>query len=278
MSEPHDLTKTTAIVVAHCDDLELGMGGTVAKLADAGWCIHVFVLSSQPEIASLSEAEFSRLQASREAEAINGASVLGIPPSQVHFLRVGAFTRREVVGRIHGVCREAFQTHRPTLPFVFSHTLHDRHSDHVECYGITRQAFRVPMLSFAVATSTDGRFDPVVCVDTTLTFERKTSAFSKHESQQSLNVDGVPMSVFLPDFDARRSTETGFGYSEFFELDVLLAQRDDFSKISPVVQLCDSKDYAARLVAQVSATRKGGVGSPSTGASCCEPATARKQC
>jgi LmbE family N-acetylglucosaminyl deacetylase len=46
MNDRLDLSKTTLALVAHCDDLELGMGGTAAKLAAQGWVVHVFVLSS----------------------------------------------------------------------------------------------------------------------------------------------------------------------------------------------------------------------------------------
>jgi len=72
--------RTSLALVAHCDDLELGLGGTVAKLVSRGWTFHVFVLSSQRRRRdSDTSEEIEGLAAMREREALEGAGVLGMP-------------------------------------------------------------------------------------------------------------------------------------------------------------------------------------------------------
>lgn len=247
-SEP-DLSKVTAVLVAHCDDFELGMGGTAAKLAAQGWTFHVFVLCSHRRRGDDKDAAtVDTIRKLREEEALRGAEVLGIPRSQVHFLNAGENEdERALAGRIHRQLETIYDTYRPAFPFVFTHCEHDRHADHVSCNKIASAAFRMPILKFAVASSTEADFEPDICVDTSDYFEQKVSAFEQHGTQAELKAGTRPILDVLREFDGRCRQATGFRFSECFEVSLLAVGCD----IDPILSICDSAAYRQRLVAKL---------------------------
>ncbi|QJW90065.1 PIG-L family deacetylase [Spirosoma taeanense] len=80
---------TTLVVAPHPDDESLGCGGTIARLRQSGYPVHVLFVSdgsmSHPNSPSF-PAE--RLRALREAEAREAVQILGVAPEQVTFLRL----------------------------------------------------------------------------------------------------------------------------------------------------------------------------------------------
>lgn len=98
---------------AHPDDLEIGMGGTLAKLAankDNKVVGIVATLSSKKEI--------------RRKESINAANILGI---EIEFLEIDfhkLFSSREIVK----VIDQLLKKYNPDI--VFTHWNHDSHQDH----------------------------------------------------------------------------------------------------------------------------------------------------
>jgi N-acetylglucosamine malate deacetylase 1 len=249
MSNGRDLSKTTAALVAHCDDFELGMGGTAAKLVAQGWEFYIFVLSSHRRRRSDKDADAAdRLAQIREEEACCGAESLGIPRTNVHFLRISEDEdNRSVAGRIHRILESIFGTYRPSLPFLFTHSGHDRHADHVRCSLVASSAFRIPILKFAVASSTEADFRPDLCVDISDHFDRKIDAFAQHRTQAELKAGARPIIDVLREFDGRTRRETGFIFSECFEVSHLAAG----AELDPVLQLCDSPAYRQRLTAKL---------------------------
>ena len=185
----------------------------------------------------------------REEEARCGAETLGIPRSNVHFLRVaGNKTDRTVIGSIHRVLEHAFGTYKVPLPFVFTHTAHDRHADHKKCESIASSVFRVPILKFAVASSAEAYFQPDICIDISDYFDLKVEAFEQHRSQAQLKAGPRPIVEVLRDFDGRNRRETGFTFSECFEMSSLAVCRE----FDPVLEICDSPLYRQRLAAKLS--------------------------
>ena len=79
MKSPRETSCSALFVGAHPDDIEIGCGGTLAKMARAGWDVWVCVLTdeSAPDVAR-----------ARRDEARAGALACGVPPA--HVLFVGA--------------------------------------------------------------------------------------------------------------------------------------------------------------------------------------------
>lgn len=248
--------KTTMAIVAHCDDLELGVGGAIAKLADSGWDVHVVVVDSQPLTFSTSDItdqtpsvkRDSHLEAieTREAEGREGAKIIGIKPERILFLRAsldaddGEWQIRSLVSRIHNYCERNLGSRKPLFPFVFTHTRHDRHRHHVLTNTLSGQAFKVPLLCFKVSSSSDSRFKPVIGVDVTPWIDRKVDAFMAHKSQQGLRFSDGQLAVNSICDEAKAwSSEIGFEFGELFECE--LTDRTTLNQVLALVPLFDSK-------------------------------------
>lgn len=260
-------TRATMAIVAHCDDLELGAGGTIAKLVSEGWDVHVVVIESQARLPSEErrgrsgesepserEADLRRSKAElREAEAIAGANVLGVERDRIVFVRAseasatGEWNIRDVVSRIHDYCQQRLGVRKPSFPFVFTHTKQDRHLHHVQANAIAGQAFKTPLLCFKVASSTEDAFDPIVGVDISKWIETKRKAFEAHASQRELRFAGGRLAVDAIHEEAREWSQiVGFPYGEYFECewpaDVSVHQ------LEPLVELSDSDHHFNQFI------------------------------
>ncbi|WP_053366940.1 bacillithiol biosynthesis deacetylase BshB1 [Bacillus sp. FJAT-27245] len=113
---------------AHADDVEIGMGGTIAKFAARGKKIVVCDLT-RAELSSNGDVE-TRMTEAREAAAILGAErlVLDLPDR-------GLFIEQEYIKKIVTVIR----TYKPKV--VFAPYMEDRHPDHGNCARLVREAF-----------------------------------------------------------------------------------------------------------------------------------------
>lgn len=126
-SRNEGLSKTTIVIAAHCDDLELGVGGTVAKLAHQGWNVHAIIIDSQPITYDSSDDNYATRTTIRESEALAGARILGIRRENILFLRASSDTSqqqwnpRSLVHQIHSYCKARFGT--KNQPYrSYSHT------------------------------------------------------------------------------------------------------------------------------------------------------------
>jgi N-acetylglucosamine malate deacetylase 1 len=113
---------------AHADDVEIGMGGTLAKFANAGRLVGICDLT-RAELSSNGTVEL-RMQEAEKAAAILGASwreTLDLPDR-------GLVMKEEYVKKIAGVIRRS----RPEL--VFAPYFKDRHPDHGNCAQLVKEA------------------------------------------------------------------------------------------------------------------------------------------
>jgi bacillithiol biosynthesis deacetylase BshB1 len=113
---------------AHADDVELGCGGTLIKLAGLGHTTGVAVLT-RGELATRGSAEI------RAGEFTNAAGIMGLAVHQMLDIfdgRVEGTWENKL--KIIGVLR----THRPKI--VFAPYWVDRHPDHEEASRLVRQA------------------------------------------------------------------------------------------------------------------------------------------
>ncbi len=113
------MNRTMLALMAHPDDAELCMGGTIARYAHAGFRAEI-VISSLPDFPDV-----------RRAEAAQGAAVLGAgvrilaPPSKRETWQVEDFPVYRLVAAFDAILEEL----QPSL--VFTHWPKDTHFDHV---------------------------------------------------------------------------------------------------------------------------------------------------
>jgi len=119
---------------AHPDDVELGAGGLVQRLAQRGHAVWFLVLTDEPGCA-----------ATRRAEAVQAAAQLGVPESQVIFAGLAdghLRADRESVALV----RRLVSTARITVDAVVTHSAADSHNEHAD-----RLAHRGVLLQHAAA-------------------------------------------------------------------------------------------------------------------------------
>jgi len=177
---------------AHPDDIELGCGGTLAKLADAGRVV-VFVDLTRGELGTRGTSEI------RQEEAREGARILGavarenlaLPDGQ---LALTADAKHKVV--------DVIRRFRPRLVFV--PYFRDRHPDHVHASEIGYEGTFLAGLPRYVTGDASYRpdqilyymgweeFSPSFIVDISEQFERKMEAILAHASQFTLTDPAYP--------------------------------------------------------------------------------------
>jgi LmbE family N-acetylglucosaminyl deacetylase len=167
--------KTVLAVGAHPDDLELGVGGTLARLSRAGARV-VMAVASVPN--SLER---------RKEEAGRAAQVLG---GEIRFLvgdrcsRVEDLKRHELVGMVDGLVAEL----APAA--VFSHCLANTHLDHSLVYNACIASQRLRFFDLFCYSPTSCHpmnigFRPHAYVDIGETIDDKLRAIEVHLSQFS---------------------------------------------------------------------------------------------
>ena len=118
-----------ACLGAHCDDIEIGAGGTILRLLTAhpGSTVDWLVLSSNPE----------RIQEERDA-AHAFAAHAGELRLHIHDLPENMFP--SISAQIQGLVAELAAGAEHDL--VLAPTLHDRHQDHRELAAVAHQKWR----------------------------------------------------------------------------------------------------------------------------------------
>lgn len=181
---------------AHPDDVEVGAGGLVAKLVDAGAAVTV-VVASIP-----SQAAVRRAEAAAAIRHLGAALVL--PPGDGES-RVEDVSMHVLVGRFE----QALAAASPDLVIV--HGGADSHWDHTLVHRAVLAALRrsrCDILAFATRLPPGAPPPPPTCVvDISSTIDRKLAAISEHRSQ------------FPPGFaEARREVARTLGRTHGVEL------------------------------------------------------------
>jgi LmbE family N-acetylglucosaminyl deacetylase len=165
--------KTVVALGAHPDDLEIGIGGTLAKLRIAG--AHVVMC-----VASIPKDYEVRL-----VEAKRGAEILGC---ELRILMDGGPKRIEDVKTcdLVGMLDELIREYKPAA--VLTHSSADFHNDHLLIYNACLPTQRLAYFDFFSYHPTNCRpvpisFHPNVYVDISDTIDAKMHAISAHGSQ-----------------------------------------------------------------------------------------------
>jgi LmbE family N-acetylglucosaminyl deacetylase len=167
-------TGTVLAVGAHADDLELGVGGTLARLARAGARVVMAVMSVP--------GDFEK----RIVEAGTAARILGC---ELRILlrdgrRIDDIKPYQLVGMIDELVREL----APVA--VFTHSATEFHRDHAAVYTATVSAQRLSFFDFFAYQPTMCRpvpvpFHPRAYVDISDIIDEKIAAINAHATQFS---------------------------------------------------------------------------------------------
>jgi LmbE family N-acetylglucosaminyl deacetylase len=200
--------KTVLAIGAHPDDLEIGIGGTLAKLRRGG--SHVVMC-----VASIPKDYDTRL-----AEAKQGAEILGC---ELRLLMEGPKRLEDVktcdlVGMLDGVIRE----YSPAA--VLTHSNSDFHNDHLLIYNACRPTQRLAHFDLFSYHPTNCRpvpvqFHPSCYVDITDTIDAKMHAISAHASQ--FGVRGLDTEMYR-EFAHMQGRMMGVAYAEGLDVQRML--------------------------------------------------------
>jgi len=165
--------RTVLALGAHPDDLELGVGGTLALLANAG--VHVIM-----GVVSVPNKYDERVKEAQRAAKILGAEVRFLFPDQQ--CRVEDLKTYQLVDKIDQLMHEL----KPAA--LMSHGLADFHRDHVLVYNACLAAQRLNFFDFFTYHPTSTRpcplpFFPQVYVDISATVDLKMQSIRAHASQ-----------------------------------------------------------------------------------------------
>ncbi len=170
-------------VGAHADDIELGMGGTVAKMARAGH--HGLLVDLTDGAMGTRGTPEQRLVEAAEAVRILGAKRrnLGFRDGMLHTGDV------ELLSALVALLREV----RPRV--VFTHPLHDRHPDHEAAAAVVREAcFKAGLAKWSAPGEAfrparlfhwmgPKQGDPDFCVDVTQDWTTRLETIRAYRSQ-----------------------------------------------------------------------------------------------
>lgn len=170
---------------AHADDVEIGMGGTIAKFAAKGKKIGICDLTDS-QLSSNGNVE------TRKVEAANAAQILGVEMrTSLGLPDRGLFLTEDYIKKIAGVIRK----YRPKI--VFAPFFDDRHPDHGNCARLVEEAVfsagirkfrtelnelphRVEMMYFYMI---NGFHKPDFVIDISLHMNKKIDALNAYKSQ-----------------------------------------------------------------------------------------------
>ncbi|HSZ59173.1 MAG TPA: PIG-L family deacetylase [Tepidisphaeraceae bacterium] len=185
------------VIGPHPDDQELGMGGSIARLAAQGHRVHLIDMTNG-EPTPLGTPE------KRASEAAAAAKILGVQRTLL------GFPNRQVVHSIEARHKVAavIRLHRPNwlfLPFPI-----DAHPDHVAVTKIGEDArfdakltksdipgdpWHPKRIIYYYCTHLRMNFQPTFCLDISDQMETKLAAMRAYESQMIANNSPVPEMV-----------------------------------------------------------------------------------
>lgn len=163
---------------AHPDDLEIGMGGTLAKLARLGYDVNL-VIATLPNFVKTDIKEQRRIEATMSAKTLGCKSpqFLDLSPDEITIGRKFVTMIDEIINR-----------HKPEA--VFTQWIGDSHQDHQALTRAVIAASRDSNNLFMYETTipgglTENAFRPQLYIDITETLEAKSNALDCFHSQKN---------------------------------------------------------------------------------------------
>ncbi|MDQ0976177.1 bacillithiol biosynthesis deacetylase BshB1 [Neobacillus niacini] len=220
---------------AHADDVEIGMGGSIAKLAADGKRIGICDLTDA-DLSSNGTIELRKLEAKKAAEILGVTErlSLGIPDR-------GLLLKEEFIREIASVIRR----YQPQI--VFAPYFEDRHPDHGNCARLVEEAvFSAGIRKYLTKSDEEphkvssvyfyminGFHKPDFTFDISETMEQKIAALRAYKSQfeQTENSVETPLvNGYIETVEARErlfGQQVGVKFAEGFKSKVpILLYRD----------------------------------------------------
>ncbi|MGN8233582.1 bacillithiol biosynthesis deacetylase BshB1 [Priestia flexa] len=209
---------------AHADDVEIGMGGTIAKMTEQGLKVVICDLT-EAELSSNGTVEL------RKQEAEKAGQLLGIYKRvQLQMPDRGLLLQQSYIREIVSVIRK----YQPKL--VFAPYFDDRHPDHGNCARLVEEAvFSAGIRNYTAEQNVgshrpdglyfymiNGFHKPDFAVDVTNTFEKKKQSLQAYESQfikQAGSVETPLVNGYIETVESRErmfGKEVGVQYAEGF--------------------------------------------------------------
>ena len=194
---------------AHPDDIEIGMGGTIAKLSSLGYEVNLVVVTL-PNFVKIDKKEERRNESTMSAKVMGCKSpeFLDLTPDEITFGRRFVTKVDEIINR-----------YKPEV--VFTQWIGDSHQDHQALTKAVIAASRDLNNLFMYETTipggiTENAFRPQLYVDISATLDIKTNALDCFESQKircgHLWVDAIVGRC------AYRGYQNNTSYAEAFEV------------------------------------------------------------
>jgi bacillithiol biosynthesis deacetylase BshB1 len=192
------MPSSIVVVGPHPDDQELGMGGTVARLASQGHAVHLIDMTNG-EPTPFGSVETRARESAAAAKALGvGRTLLGLKNREV---------THDIASR-HALAA-LYRVHRPNVIFVPFPI--DAHPDHVAVTRIAEDARFDAKLSktdipgepwypkriiYYYCTHLRMNFNPTFCIDISTEIDRKMESLACYASQFTRNAAGeVPAMV-----------------------------------------------------------------------------------
>ena len=216
------------VIAAHPDDEVLGMGGTIAKLTQAGNEVYVLIATDGSSSQYRGSDELNKIIEDKKLETKACANVLGI--KKVFY---GELPDMKLDCTPHIVINQVIEkTINEIQPqIVYTHFWGDVNMDHQQVYKSTLVAvrpvmgqivkelycYRVPSSTEWTPNKSDTMFMPNVFIDINDVAEQKYEAFAKYSTE--LRDYPHPRSIkHLKELDIARGLEVGQGPTETFVL------------------------------------------------------------
>lgn len=211
---------------AHADDVEIGMGGTIAKYVASGKKIGICDLT-RAELSSNGTVE------GRQLEARRAADILGVQVREnLKHRDRGLYLTEEAIKEVVTIIRK----YRPKV--VFTPYIVDRHPDHGNCTNIVEEAFFSAGIrkfhtddeypSFRPAKliyyMINGFHKPDFVIDISDFIEQKVASLNAYESQFQTSAESVDTPLvngYIETVKAREKLfgkEVGVSFAEGFKV------------------------------------------------------------
>lgn len=167
---------TDVLIGAHPDDIEIGAGGTAARLIKSGWTVYFCILTRETGQAIADR---------RKEEAREAAEILGLARDHVIFVDLPDTELEDRAQDIDRIRAELDAHIDGEIHLVFSHSRASAHSDHRVAHALTLQAKKnLPILCYPIVNDLiPDEFEPKIFVDISDDQATKHQAISQHQSQ-----------------------------------------------------------------------------------------------